>query len=314
VGYFMKERTEKQNVIIAYVYLILVVFLWGIGPLFSKSLLEYFSPSMYSAIGCTISAISLLIICLPHLNKLNVKYFLTALPFGFFVGLASLLQKIGLLHTTPAKYSFLENLSCIAVPVLMFLFIRKKPSFLTILSSVTCLVGAFVLSGLNFKTGISFGIGEILCALAGIIYGFNIAGTGCFAKELKASLYILIHMGVSLVVSVISMLVLNAITINGAPITPIYFSFKTLPVIIALALISNVLCWIMRTNSLKKINTTTVAVIMPFSAVVASVFSIIVGTDVFSLSLLFGGLIIFASILLSSLADARETKLSKIKK
>lgn len=304
----LKIGCDKNSKLLAHITLWTVVVIWGLSPAVNKLINELSSPTVITAIVSFVSFVFLLIYCKNDLKLINKKYFLVAVPTGMANAIGSLVQKIGLLYTTPSQYAFLENLSCIAVPVLMFLFIRKKPSFLTILSSVICLVGAFVLSGLNFKTGISFGIGEILCALAGIIYGFNIAGTGCFAKELKASLYILIHMGVSFIVSNISMIALNFITVNGAPITPIYFSLKTLPVIIALALISNVLCWIMRTNSMKKINTTTVAVIMPFSAVVASVFSIIVGTDVFSLSLLFGGLIIFASILLSSISDAKENK------
>lgn len=308
----LRTSCDKNSKLMAHITLWTVVVIWGLSPALNKLINEMSSPTVITAIVSLVSFVFLLIYCKNDLRLINKKYFLVAVPTGMANIVGSLLQKIGLLYTTPSQYAFLENLSCVAVPILMFLFIRKKPSLLTIISSVICLVGAFVLSGLNFKTGISFGIGEILCALSGIVYGFNIAGTGCFAKELKASLYILIHMGVSLVVSVISMFVLNAITINGAPITPIYFSFKTLPVIIALALVSNVLCWIMRTNSMKKISTSTVAVIMPFSAVVASLFSIIVGTDVFSLSLLFGGLIIFASILLSSLADARETKLKPI--
>ena len=310
----LRNSCDKNSKVLAYITLWTVVVIWGLSPAVNKLINEMSSPTVITALVSLISFVFLLIYCKNDLKLINKKYFLVAIPTGMSNAIGSLLQKVGLLYTTPSQYAFLENLSCITVPLLMFLFIRKKPSFLTIISSVICLVGAFVLSGLNFKTGINFGIGEILCALSGIVYGFNIAGTGCFAKELKSSLYILIHMGVSLVVSTISMVVLNAVNINGAPITPIYFSLKTLPVIFILALVSNVLCWIMRNNSMKKINTSTVAVIMPFSAVVASVFSIIVGTDVFSLNLLFGGLIIFASILLSSLADARETKLSKIKK
>ena len=302
------EKSNKSKVL-AYALLWVVVFVWGLSPTINKLINKLTSPTVISTIVALISFVFLLFYCAKDLKQLNKKYFLVAVPTGIANAVGSLLQKIGLLYTSPAKYAFLENLSCIAVPILMFIFIRKKPSLLTIISAILCLIGAFVLSGLNLTNSFGFGVGEILCALAGIVYGFNIAGTGCFAKDLKPSLYVLIHMGVSFIISLITMFLLNAITINNTPISPIYFSAKTLPVIFALALISNVLCWILRTTSIKNINPSTVAVVMPFSSVIASVFSIIVGTDKFSYALLIGGIIIFVSILLSSISDVKESKL-----
>ena len=299
------NKNSKQS---AYVMLWFVVFVWAITPTINKLIYDFSSPTVVNTLASFLAFVALLIYCRKDLKFLNKKYFLVAVPTGVANAVGSLVQKIGLLYTTPSQYAFLENLSCITVPILMFLFIKKAPSFLTILSAILCLVGAFILCGLSFDSAMNFGIGEILCALAGIIYGFNIAGTGCFAKQLKASLYILIHMGVSTIVCLISTFVLNAVKVDGAPITPIYFSFKSVPAILLLALVSNVLCWIFRTNSMKKINPSTVAVIMPFSAVITSVVSIILGTDKFSLSLLIGGMIIFVSILFSSFGDNKENK------
>lgn len=291
----------------AYISIWFVVFVWALSPAINKLLIyKDTSPTVVSMIGSLISFVFLLIYCRKELKFLNKKYFLVAIPTGIANVLGSILQKVGLLYTTPSQYAFLENLSCITVPILMFLFIRKVPSFLTIFSSILCLVGAFVLCGLSFNEPINIGTGEILCAVAGVVYGFNMAGTGCFAKELKSSLYILIHMGVSLIFCSISIFVFDAIKIDGAPMTPIYFSFKSLPIIIGLALVSNVLCWILRTNAMKKINPSIVAVIMPFSAVITSIVSIILGTDDFSLNLIIGGTIIFISILLSSFGDKKQ--------
>ena len=307
----MATRNEKQNVIIAYVYLFLVVFLWGVCPLFSKYLLEYFSPSMFSAIGCTISAISLLIICIPNLKQLNAKYFLTALPLGFFIGLASLLQKIGLQYTTPAKYSFLENLSCISVPILLFLFTKKKPNLLTIIASLLCLLATFLLSGITLSGGgATFKIGEILCALSGILYGVNIAGTGVFAKDLYTPLYIMIQMWVQAISLFIISFVLNSITVNGAPIQALKYTldFKIIMSLALLFLFSNTLCWILRTSAMKQISASVVAVITPVSAIITTIFSIIVGYDAISPSLIISAIIFVGASILSSVGDNKDRK------
>ena len=57
-----------------------------------------------------------------------------------------------------------------------------------ILSCVICLVSSFVISG-GFSGG-SMNTGVILCAVAGIFYGVNIAGTAFFAQKLDTSLYL----------------------------------------------------------------------------------------------------------------------------
>lgn len=286
----------------AYATLLCVVVIWALSPAVNKLLYAYTSPTVTSVLVAFFSFLALLVYCRRELSCLDKRYFAVAVPTGLAKALASLVQKVGLLYTTPAAYAFLENLSCVIVPILMFCFIRKRPSLLTVLSSCLCLFGAFVLCGVGVGD-LRFGIGEALCALAGVGYAFNIAGTGCFARDLKPSLYVLIHMGVSTLVSLASTVLFGRIEFGGAPIAPVYFSFLSLPIILLLALVSNVLCWILRTRSITRINPSTVAVIMPLSAVLATSFSILLGTDTFSVDLLLGGGIILASILLSTLGD-----------
>ncbi|MBP5610819.1 MAG: EamA family transporter, partial [Clostridia bacterium] len=163
--------------------------------------------------------------CLPRRKLLNATYFKIAVPTGLFVGAANLMQKIGLQYTTPTQYAFLENLSCVVVPLLLILYVKKRPHPLTVGASLLCLFGCFVLSGLISSGGAAFGVGEILCALAGVFYGVNIATTGVFATRLNAVLYVTIQMWVNVAVSGVAMVVLNAIRVNGAPLEAISFSW-----------------------------------------------------------------------------------------
>ena len=55
-----------------------------------------------------------------------------------------------------------------------------------------------------------------------------------------------------------------------------------------------------------------VAVVMPFSSVVTGFVAVAVGKESFGLPLLFGGLIILFSSILSSAADIRESRTAKI--
>ena len=308
-----KEVSSKKRTI-AYFGIVFVVLIWGLYPVLTSDLLAFYSGGMFSLTGSLVAAVSLLLLCVPKLKLLNCSYFKVALPTGFFVGLANLLQKIGLQYTTPTQYAFLENLSCVIVPLLLFFFIRKKPSALTITASVLCLVGCFVLSGLDFLgKGISFGKGEILCALAGILYGVNIAATGVYAKRLNAMLYVMIQMWMHVIVSGIAVFALDRITIGGEPIEKIVFSWnlKHLLLLAFLVLTISTLGWIIRTEALKFVNASVVAVLMPFSSAVTGIVAVCIGDDVFTLHLLLGGLIILLSSILSSVADIKETKQEK---
>ena len=307
----------KNKRAMSYAGLTTVVFIWGISPLVTKYFYNFFSPSASSAFGAFFAFIFLLIYNAKKLKLLNKSYFKVAIPTGLFMGLASILQKIGLNYTTPTKYAFLENLSCVVVPFLTFWFIRKKPTALKIIASLICLLGAFVLGGfINVKTGEvsfgNFGIGEILCAAAGIFYGVNIAGTGAFAKKLESSLYVMIHMFIEFSIALVFMLVLNFTVVNGSPVEPIQFSFNPLHLLlrIAASIIIVAICWIIRTNSLKYVSASFVAIVMPFSAVITGVLSVIVGTDALTFDLIAGGILCLISIAISTVDDILENKKS----
>ena len=302
-------KSEKINkTVLAYAMLIFVIFLWGASPLINAVLNDKCSVGLRSVLISGISVITLLIICGKRLKNLNKEYLKWALPTGACVAIASITQKIGLYYTTPTKYAFLENLSCVVVPIILFFAIKKRPSALTIISSVLCLIGAFVLGSMNFSAeNISFGIGEVLCSLAGVLYGVNIAYTGDKIKKFDALLFLFVQQCASALISTVALFVFASVKINGAPIEVVYFTFDVTNIllILAIALVSNVLCWFLRIYALKFVNPTAVAVMMPFSAVVTGVMSLVVGMDTLSTEFVVGALISLVAVILSSIADIK---------
>ena len=182
--------------------------------------------------------------------------------------------------------------------------------------SAVCLASAFVLSGLGASgEGFSLGLGEILCALSGIFYGVNIAGTGAFAKKLDAGIYIMLQMFLESAVSLITAIVFHYVQIDGAPMEIIRFSWNPLLLCsrVAIILISNTLCWIIRTNSMKHVDASVVAVMMPFSAIIAGVLSVLAGMDVLSLELVIGALLGLVAMLICAVGDILADKRERAK-
>ncbi|MGM9682043.1 MAG: DMT family transporter [Eubacteriales bacterium] len=304
----LKEVNNKK--IISYIGIILVVIVWGIDPIVALELNKYYSPTFRIVAAQLILIPVYLMMSSRHLRSFSKDYLKVGIPMGLFLALANVAQKIGLQYTTPAKYAFLENLSCITVPIFMFFFIHKKPTFTTLLSCGVCIASTVVLNADSFNGGQMWGGGEILCGIAGLFYGINIAGTGAFAKKLYAPLYLAVQATVELVVSLAFSLILNFVTVPDAlgdsqPLEKIVFSLEIQNILflVSASLISLAFCWTIRTNSMKYVEASNVAVIMPFSAVITSIVSVILGSDRLSTNLIVGGILGLLAIILSEFDD-----------
>lgn len=306
-GNMMKNRSTA----LAYAGIISVVLIWGLIPSAKKALIgDSFSASVYSAITAFAAACVLLAMSHKQLKNLNRDYFKVAVPTGVCVGLASLVQALAYnFNASPTNQAFLENLSCVVVPILLFVIVKKRPSILTLAASATCLISSMALAGV-FNVGLRFGAADILNALAGLLYGVNIAITGIYAKKYVASLYVMIQLFVQAILSTSMAVAFNFINVGGKPIDPFVFTPNVLLIlaIVGIGILSNSVCWTIRTSAMKYVSANVVAVIMPFSAVVTGVFALILGQDEPSLPLLIGAILGLAASFMSSAGDILENK------
>ena len=182
--------------LISLLALILVVFLWGIAPVISKYLFDnnYYSPALLVAVRGLLSCIAMLVFILitKGFKEVNKSYWI-CIPAGLFLGAAYLFQFIGLDSTTPAKNTFLESMSCVAVPIMMLILVREKPTIPAICASVACLIGSFVLCGKGWDFSEMFTtptVGDILSMIGGLFFGIDIAFTKVFAKGKNPFVYV----------------------------------------------------------------------------------------------------------------------------
>lgn len=299
---------SKNSKAIYYVYMFLVVAIWSVSPLFTKAFFDYYSATAYNLMCSIVNAVCFTLLSVKKFNLLNKQYFKVAVVTGACYALACISQKIGLQYTTPSMYAFLENTSCIIVPILMFVMFKKKPCLPVAIASVICLVGCFVLSGGSLTGG--FGIGNILCALAGALYAGNIVGTGMYAKNMDTILYLMIQKWVSVIMSAVFMLGLHYIRPGGEALEYIQFTFdiKIIALLVFVNLIVGCLCWVLRTIAVTKIDVTVVTIVMSTPAVFTTIISVVMGLDALTLSLVAGATLIFGAVVLSSLGDALSAK------
>jgi drug/metabolite transporter (DMT)-like permease len=244
------------------------------------------------------------------LKKLNKEYFKIAIPTGLFLSAGYITQMTSYLYTTPGKAAFLENVSVIIIPIVIYLCTKEKPTWLKVAACALCFVGSGIIA---LKGGVddfwSIGLGEWLAILSGVFYGVNIAATGIYSKKLDSSLFVFIQLSLLTVISLGYSLIVEW-GIQGT--MAISFEWESILCILFLALISTALCWALRTSCLKYIPVVVVAVVMPFSSVLTGVLSVALGMDELTWNLVVGGVIILAAILIAELGDVFKEKKAEI--
>ena len=300
---------KNKTALYAYLGIFFIVLFWGLMPPIKKAMIgDSFSASIYMVITTFSASFALLGLSARSLKQLNGSYFKIAIPTGLCVGAGALSQALAYnFGSSPVNQAFLENLSCVIVPVILFFLIKKKPSLLTLTACVLCLLSSAVLTGI-FQNGTGFCTADILNVLAGVFYGINIALTGIYAKKFIASLYVMIQLFTQSFFSLGMAVAFGVIRIGGAPIDAFVFT-PNMWLIAALAgigIMTNAVCWTVRTAAMKHVSPTVVAVIMPLSAVVTSLFAVIMGQDTFSLSLLIGAVLGIAASIVSGIGDVEK--------
>lgn len=298
----------KRTKPIAFITLIIVVALWGVAPVISKSIFDgaVYSPGILIALRGLFSIIAMAIIINKGFKKVNKSY-LICIPAGIILAAAYIFQFVGLKYTVPSKNAFLENISCITIPLFMFIFVREKPTWYSIVSALICVVGSLFLVGNGFDFLHFFRSGNLLgdglSAIGGLFFGLDIAFTKVFCKDKDPLLYVFFQLVILTVVATGYSFIFEMNVFDEFAI-----SFEILDIlqVVFLGVICTALCWVARAWAMKSIDAVTVSLLVPLSAVIASVLSICLKLEEFTWNLLIGGVIILLSIAVSAIFDYRK--------
>ena len=300
----MQEGTKRKLSLFG---TIMVVVFWGFAPLAGKYLFNVgaYSPALLIAVRGLISTLVLgvYILVSKRYRKINKSYWI-CLPAGFVMGGAYLLQFIGLETTSLSKNTFLESFSVIAVPLTMFILTRNRPSIASVFASIFCFFGCFVLCGNGWDFSAFFTaptLGDILSAVAGALFGVNIAMTKVYGTDKDPYVYVFFLL---LMMTVMSF----GYALPFEKNLSYSFEFPHVMTVLFLALVCTIGCWVLRTVCLRRVGSVTAAVLNPMSAVLATGLSMAFGMEGFSWNIVAGGLIITVSIVVSGVVDAKIEK------
>jgi drug/metabolite transporter (DMT)-like permease len=310
-----KNKTNKK-VVWAYVALLSVVLIWSLSPILAnlKVVTDGYSPGMLIALRSLFAAVALALINAKKLKEIDREYFKVAIPSGVALSAGTICQMVGYRYdASPGESAVLENLALIVIPILLFVFTRKKPSWMKIAAAILCFIGSAIIA-LEGSGGdlFSVSLGKWLASIAGILYGVNFVITGTYARKLNSGVFVFIQICIQTVAAFAYAFIGEKLLMGDKGIFACTFDWLPFMIVGVMGVVATGICWALRANCLKTIPVMIASVIMPFSTVLTGVWSVIGGMESLTWNLWVGGLIVLASIFIAQIGDKEEPDKAKI--
>ncbi|NOZ13519.1 MAG: EamA family transporter [Acidobacteria bacterium] len=137
---------EKWKQLLSDAGLLYAAAIWGATFFMVKGVLRHVTPLALLGYRFLIAA-ALMVILLIFLKKNPFTEWKKGLVLGFFLWTIYVPQTIGLKFTTASNSGFITGLFIVFVPIFSFIFLKKVPSKMKLLSVALAVSGLFVLTG-----------------------------------------------------------------------------------------------------------------------------------------------------------------------
>lgn len=251
--------------------LVLAAFFWGTTFIAQSNAMDSIGPFTFSAIRSAIAVPLLfgLYLILARKNafvpfrKENLRLTLTGgLTCGVILFLATNLQNMGLIETSPGEGGFITALYIIMVPIIS-IFIGKKPTFVVWICAAAGVFGFYLLNMTD--QGFSISIWEILVLLCAVSYSFHILACEKYGNVIDCVLLSCIQF---LVVALLSgaFSFLDTVLLGFTPINAELFA-KTWFDIVYAAVFSSAIAFTLQIAGQKKVPATAAVLLMSLESV-----------------------------------------------
>lgn len=172
-------------------YLVACSFVWGMAFVAQGSAMEHVQPATFVFARFTITCL-VMALAAPLFGRLNSGAAKRDLPMkrhlavggliGLVLGLASYLQQLGLVHTSPTNSGFVTALYIVLVPILG-LFLGQKPRRMVWFGVALSLTGLYLLC---VGEGFSVNPGDLITLACAFVFSLHILLVDRLAGDLNA--------------------------------------------------------------------------------------------------------------------------------
>lgn len=270
--------------------LLLVAAIWGATFVAIKNALVDISPFMFIAIRFTIAFLFLVLVGFKRLRKLNLSY----LKAGFLIGTALFggyaLQTVGIIYTTASNAGFISGLAVIFVPFLNFILFRNKPSIYAFIGAMVATIG---LAFMSLNSDFQINKGDFLVLLCALSFALQIVLVGKYSPKFDSILLTSLQIG--------AVALFSWGVAFGSP-TEQFPQLWTKEIFIALAICAipaTSLAILIQNKVQQFISPTKAAIIISTEPVFAAIFAYFWGGEVFTLKVIFGGVLMLIGMMMS---------------
>jgi drug/metabolite transporter (DMT)-like permease len=165
--------------------LLMAALLWGVSFVFQKEANDYLHPLFFTGGRFFLAALLMAPFAWREIRRAKTPPSFRDLRLPILVGFclfaASLLQQLGLLHTSATHGGFLTSLYVILVPFVTWMLFRQKPALAVVAGGAVSIVGAWLLT--NTGKEWQWASGDALILGANFIWAFHIVLLGtCLQK------------------------------------------------------------------------------------------------------------------------------------
>ena len=150
--------------------LLLAAFFWGSGNLANKTVLQDLDPFTAVVLRNLVATAAIApMLLLERARGVTSAWFRSALPVGFFFGVAVICQQLGYQTATVTNASFLVNATCVLTPILAWLLFGERAGSSTVLAAAVMLLGALSMSGVLWSWQ-PMNAGDTWCLVSALFY------------------------------------------------------------------------------------------------------------------------------------------------
>jgi len=227
------------------------------------------------------------------MGKGILKWNRTEILIGSLIGVINFsgyfLQALGSKYTTPSNNAFLTCLNTLFVPLFAWSIYKKRPSKKIYIALPVALAGMALLT--NIFTSFRIGTGDIFSFLCAIVFAAVIVLLGNTGQKIDFKKLVFI---MALWQTIGGLVMFGAL--DGFALPKINWLIFVLSFLF-LGIICSFLTTVLQVYAQKYTSETSTVMLLALQSVFAAVMSTAIGYDTFSLSLLFGGLLIILAVM-----------------
>ena len=293
----MIKKIHLNNATGGRLALLTAALIWGSSFIIMKDTLDHIPVFQLLAIRFTLGGLLLGF----GFRKRLAQAGRAVLPHGAICGILLLAayatQTYGLKTTSPGTNAFLTAVYCVIVPFMAWMMCRKRPTVFNWAAAAMCITGIGLIS---LSGDLTIGIGEWLTLLSGLLYALHIMGLSRYGEKDDPIVLTIVQFGVVAVLSWLCTLTVERGTPFPAP--------AVWPQLMYLTVLATAVTLVCQSVGQSLTPPSQSAILLSLESVFGAFFSVLMGREQLTISLLCGFTLVFISVIVS------ETQLSFLRR